>query len=177
MMRTTVRPFDPKDAEAVSRLFADYMREVYGEPNAMTPEVLRRAVGRHFDLLLVVDGEDKPFGFAAWQETYDLHNAVAGVEVPDLFIARAHRGRAAAVRLVAHLARLVDARDGKYICGDLVLDENDSRVRLARRMTVGFTSEAVYLAGQGLRTLAALADASTAELVRGLPSPDETSKP
>jgi hypothetical protein len=44
-------------------------------------------------------------------------------------------------------------------------------------MTVGFASEAVYLAGQGLRTLAALADATTAELVRRLPSADDTRKP
>jgi GNAT superfamily N-acetyltransferase len=177
MMHLTVRAYDPKDADAVSRLFADYMREVYGEPNAMTPEVLRGVVGRQFNLLLVVDAADAPIGFAAWRETYDLHNAVAGVEVPDLFIDRVHRGRALAVRLVAHLARLVDARGGKYICGDLVLDENDARVRLARRMTVGFASEAVYLAGQGLRTLAALADATTAELVRRLPSADDTRKP
>jgi GNAT superfamily N-acetyltransferase len=173
----TIRPYEDRDAAAVSDLFASYMREVYGEPNTMTPHALQQAVGRHFELLLVADRADRPVGFAAWRETYDLHNAVAGVEVPDLFIDRAFRGRAAAVRLVAALAGVVLERGGAFIRGDLVLGGNDARRRLAQRMTVGFPGEAVYLAGTGLRKLASLANTRAVDLLRQLPTPDDSREP
>jgi len=171
-----IRPFEPQDAAAVADLFADYMQEVYGEPNAMSPDVLLRDMGTHFSMLVAVDGADQPIGFLAWRPTYDLHNAVAGGEIADLFVARAHRGRALSVRLVAFVARAVLAQGGTYICTGVLVDDA-RRLRLVRRMTVGFAAETVYLSGRGLRELAQLADADLKTLAANLPSPAASREP
>jgi GNAT superfamily N-acetyltransferase len=173
-MGIRIRSFSETDATAVSALFEAYMREAYGQPNAMTPEVLRRHVGRWFDIVLAVDTRDRPIGFAAWRETYDLHNAVSGGEIPDLYVDSAHRGRLAAIRLVAAIGRAVIAKGGKFIQAEALAGVPS---RLARRITVGFPSETVYLAGRGLRELVALADAGPRELIARLPTPDASRDP
>jgi GNAT superfamily N-acetyltransferase len=101
-MRVRTRPFAPHDADAAAALFADYMQETFACPNALTPDVLLRdGQGLRFHLMLAVGPDDRPVGFAAWRMTYDLHHAVAGGEIPDLFVARPMRGRALGVRLIA----------------------------------------------------------------------------
>ena len=173
-MSIRVRPFATADAEAVADLFASYMAEAYGQPNAMTAEVLRSAEGRLFHLLLALDAYGIPVGFAAWRETYDLHHAVSGGEIPDLFVAPAHRGRVAAIRLVAAAGKAVLASGGKFIRAEVL---SGAPSRLARRLTIGFASETVYLSGQGLRDVVALTEASDREVVKGLPSPNASLLP
>src|SRR6266702_2176259 len=102
----SIRAFQPPDAGAVAALFSAYMHEVYGVSSAMTAELLLRdGQGLRFSLVVAVESHDEPVGFAAWRETYDLHHAVSGGEIPDLFVAPAHRGRALSIRLVAAVAR------------------------------------------------------------------------
>ncbi len=171
-----IRPFALSDAERAAELFASYMAELYGQPNAMAPSVLRETEGRHFHLMLATTRADEPVGFAAWFDDYDLHNAAPGAEIADLYIERRHRGRGLSVRLVANIARLVGERGGSYVCGQ-ALTEDDRRLRLVRRLTVGFPAETVYLSGHGMRRLASLADADLRTLVTRLPSANDSRKP
>ena len=173
-MSIRVRAFAQTDAKAVSTLFAAYMREAYGQPNVMTPEALRRDVGRFFDLMLALDAQGRPVGFAAWRGTYDLHNAVSGGEIPDLYVDRSHRGRLAAIRLVAAVGRAVLSKGGAFIRAEVL---SGVPSRLARRVTIGFPSETVYLSGRGLRELVALADASPRDVIRGLPTAEASHDP
>jgi GNAT superfamily N-acetyltransferase len=124
-MPVLVRPFEPRDADQVSALFADYMRELFGARSVMTPERLVAGQGVNFEFALAADGDDI-VGFAAWRWTYDLHNDVGGGEVADFFVAATHRGRGVAAQLVAGV--------------------DPARVKLARRWGVGFAGEHTYLA-------------------------------
>jgi GNAT superfamily N-acetyltransferase len=174
-MRT--RAFEPRDADAVTALFAAYMREIFDGPNAMTSDVLRRdGQGRHFRLILAVDRDDRPVGFAAWRPAYDLHHAVAGGEIPDLFVVRECRGRALAVRLVAAVARAVRAQGGLYVKGE-ALTEDLARLRLVRRVAIGFPAASVYVSGRAFRELADLVDADLKTLVSKLPSAEMSREP
>lgn len=143
-MPSTIRPFQAQDAPFVSALFAAYMAELYGGANAMTPERLVAGHGRHFELTVAEDG-DGIVGFAAWRETYDLHNDVLGGEIADFFVAASHRGRGVAVQLVAGVAGEIKRRGGRFLCS-LVLQDDPARVKLARGWGVGFAGEHTYLA-------------------------------
>ena len=175
-MRATIRRFEPGDTAAVAALFADYMREIYRQPNALdAATLLRNGQGRGFRLMLAFAG-DKRVGFAAWQPAYDLHHAVAGGAIPDLFVARAFRGRALAVRLVAAVARAVRQEGGLFVKGE-VLTDDAARLRAVHRIAVGFAGESVYVSGRAFRELAALADADIRTLVARLPSPAASREP
>jgi GNAT superfamily N-acetyltransferase len=143
-MPTLVRPFEPRDADQVSARFADYMRELFGARNLMTPERLIAGHGINFELALAADGDDI-VGFAAWRWTYDLHNDVGGGEVADSFVAASHRGHGVAAQLVAGVAAAVQRRGGVFL-SSLVLQDDPARVKLARRWGVGFAGEHTYLA-------------------------------
>jgi hypothetical protein len=171
----SVRAFRPPDAGAVAALFSAYMRGVYGVASAMTAEVLLRdGQGLRFSMVVVVGSNDEPVGFAAWRVTYDLHHAVSGGEIPDLFVAPTHRGRALSIRLVAAVARAILARGG--LKGEVLLDD-PRRLRLLRRVTVGFPGESVYVSGRAFRRLAEMNSADRKTLVRGLPPPAASREP
>ena len=175
--RYRVRAFTPGDAQSVARLFADYMRETYAAPSAMTPDVLLRdGQGRHFRLLIAVDSADAPIGFAAWREDYDLHNVVSGAYVPDLFVSRPYRGRAVSLRLVSALARIVRQQGGVYLKSE-VLTEDAGRMRLARRLTVGYPGEHIYLSGRAFRDMSELAEADPRTIARNLPAVEANREP
>jgi GNAT superfamily N-acetyltransferase len=172
-----IRRFASSDAEDVTALFAAYMDETFGAPSRMTPDVLvRDGQGRYFNTILAVDRTDGAIGFAAWRETYDLHNAVAGSEIPDLFVARSRRGHGVSLRLVGAVARATLERGGTFVKGE-ILQDHQRRLRLVRRMTVGFTGEHVYISGSGLRQLAGLADSDIKTIARNLPTPDASRRP
>ena len=173
-MDARVRSFSSADAETVSALFAAYMGEAYGQPNAMTAEILRRSAGRLFEVIVAVDAHDRPVGFAIWRETYDLHNGVSGGEIPDLYVSPSFRGRLVAIRLVAAVGRAVLATGGRYVRAEVLAGVPS---RLARRMTVGFPAETVYLSGRGLRELVALADSAPRDIIAGLPTADASRDP
>lgn len=172
-----VRPFEPRDAEALAALFVAYMDELFSRPSAMTADILLRdGQGSHFSLLLAVDKADRPIGFAAWRWDYDLHHAMRGGDIPDLFVAHPYRGRALAIRLVAAVARAVREQGGTFIKGEVLTDDL-KRVRLLRRMTIGFPGESVYVSGRAFRELADLADADLKTLVAKLPASEASRQP
>jgi GNAT superfamily N-acetyltransferase len=118
--------------------------------------------------MLAVDRDDRPVGFAAWRMTYDLHHAVAGSKIPDLFVARPFRGRALGVRLASAVARAARAEGGHYVKGE-ALQDDPARLRLVRRLAVGFPAS-VYVSGRAFRVLADLADADVRTVVARLPT-------
>lgn len=171
------RMFEPRDADAVAKLFDVYMAELFKQANAMTPEILLRdGQGARFSLMLAVDGADRPVGFAAWQTTYDLHNAVYGGHIADFFIARSHRGRGLVVRLAAAVACAVAQDGGVFIKGD-VLEDDLKRLHLMRRITVGFPAQSVYVGGRAFRDLGGLLEADLKSLVTKLPSAAASREP
>jgi GNAT superfamily N-acetyltransferase len=173
----SIRAFRPPDAGAVAALFSAYMHEVFGMASAMTSEVLLRdGQGSRFSLVVAVGSDDEPVGFAAWRDAYDLHHTVSGGEIPDLFVAPAHRGRALSVRLVAAVARTIEVRGGLYLKGEVLLDD-PRRLRLLRRVTVGFPGESVYVSGRAFRRLVEMLSADRKTLLRGLPSPAASREP
>jgi GNAT superfamily N-acetyltransferase len=175
-VRATIRPFEPGDAAAVAALFADYMREIYGQPSALdAATLLRDGQGRGFRLMVALAG-DKPVGFAAWQPAYDLHHAVAGGAIPDLYVARAFRGRTLGMRLVATVARAVRQEGGLFVKGEVLTDDT-ARLRAVHRIAVGFAGESVYVSGRAFRELADLADADIRTLVAKLPAPAASREP
>jgi GNAT superfamily N-acetyltransferase len=172
-----VRPFEPRDADAVAALFAAYMAEVFSQPTVLTPDILLLdGQGRFFRLVLAVDEADRPIGFAAGRPHYDLHHAVAGAEISDLFVSPHCRGRAVAFRLVAGVARAARAQGCAHIKGP-VLTDDPKRLRMVRRIAVGFPSEDVYVSGRAFRELADLADADRKTFVRKLPPPESSREP
>jgi GNAT superfamily N-acetyltransferase len=171
------RMFEPRDTQAVTTLFDAYMAELFRIGNAMTPEILLRdGQGRRFFLMLAVDRSNEPVGFAAWQTEYDLHNAVYGGHVLDLFVARSHRGQGLAVRLAAAVARAVAQDGGVFVKGD-VLESDLRRLHLMRRITVGFPAQSVYVGGRAFREIAELVDADLKTLLRKLPTADASREP
>jgi hypothetical protein len=175
-----IRVFESRDAEAVSQLFAAYTREAYGAGSPMSAvTILSAGQERHFNLVAATDTEDEPIGFAAWRDAYDLHNAVAGAEIPDLFVLRRCRGRglSLSLRLVAGVAGAVGKEGGKFVKGGVLLDE-PGRQRLLHRIAVGFPGESVYLAGRAMRTVAEFADVDDARrILRNLPEPGHNCEP
>jgi GNAT superfamily N-acetyltransferase len=143
----------------------------------LTREVLLRdGQGRHFSMVLAVDRADAPVGFAAWQWDYDLHNAVRGVNIPDLYVAPEHRGRALAIRLLAGVARAAREQGATYLRAD-VLQDDLARIKLIRRIAVGFPGESIYVSGRAFRELSALVEADPKTLVRQLPTPQASREP
>lgn len=175
--RHRIRGFEPRDANAVAALFSAYMRETYAVTSAMSPDVLLRdGQGLRFSMFVAVDANDEPVGFAAWRDAYDLHHGVAGGEIPDMFVARPHRGRALSVRLAAAVAQAIRSRGGMYLKSQ-VLTDDVRRLRLLRRVTVGFPGESVYVSGRAFRQLSELSDANPKTLVRMLPIPAASREP
>lgn len=172
-----VRPFRADDATAVAELFKTYMQETFGTCSVMLPDVLLRdGMGLHFNLVVALDAQRQPAGFAAWRMAYDLHHAVTGAEVPDLFVARRHRGRGLSIRLLAAIAQDVQARGGTFIKGE-VLTDDPRRMQQLHRVAVGFSGESVYVSGRAFRQLAQLTDVDARALVEGLPTPAMSREP
>jgi GNAT superfamily N-acetyltransferase len=177
LSRPHTRLFEPRDAQAVAKLFDVYMAELFRHGNAMTPEILLRdGQGRYFRLILAVDRADAPVGFAAWQTEYDLHNAVYGGHIADFFVMRSHRGRGLAIRLAAAVALSVAKDGGVFLKGD-VMEDDLRRLHLMRRITVGYPAQSVYISGRGFRELAELVEADLKMLVRKLPSAEASRDP
>jgi ribosomal protein S18 acetylase RimI-like enzyme len=172
-----VRPFERRDTTGIVSLYAAFMDELFQKPTVLTAEVLQRdGDGRHFSMVVAADRADTPIGFAAWQWDYDLHNAVRGANIPDLYVARAYRGRALAVRLVAAVASEAAREGGVYVRAD-VLQDDLARIKLVRRLTIGFPGESVYISGRAFRELSCLVDADMKTLVRGLPTREASREP
>lgn len=177
-MTAKVREFEPSDAQAIALIYRDYLTELFNATSSplSADVILREGQGKHFRIVLATDNANQPVGFAFWRESYDFHNAVSGGEVPELFVAKPHRGRVLSLKMLAFIARKVMETGGKYLMAPVLMD-NQKRTKLVRRMAVGFPLEHVYLSGRGMRMLASLTEVGAKEFVRRLPTPAMSREP
>jgi GNAT superfamily N-acetyltransferase len=156
------------EAGAVADLWRAYMTEQYGVAGDMTAEVfLRGGLGARFNTVLARDPGGAPVAVAAWWPTYDLHHAVSGGEIPDMFVARPHRGSGVAVQLIAAVAREVRAGGGIFLRGPAT-PENAQRLTRTGRLNGAFPLVNVYWAAELFNALADDADAGIRTLARSL---------
>jgi len=178
--RYRVRAFEPRDAEDVAQMFADFMAENLNFRPSPVPlnakVILAEGQGKKFRTVVAVDESDNPIGYAMWVPTFDFHHAVDGAAIQELYVQPRHRGRALSFRLAAAIAKRIQKDGGTFLTAP-VLTDDAKRLKLVRRATVGFSLEQVYLSGRGFRELIELEDADIKTLVRKLPKPEATKEP
>jgi GNAT superfamily N-acetyltransferase len=158
-----VRLATAADLPTVATLVDAGMVELYGRRWGGTIERLAAdlAAGR------VVVALAATIGYIAWGPAYDLHHAIRGGVVDELYIAPAHRGHGIAAQLVAFACGEIERGGGVFLRGTAVA----SAAPLYDRVAWGWNCREVILGGRAFRTFAALAGASARAIVRGLPDP------
>ena len=168
-MRFVIRAATVHDADALSILLASYLRESYPSHVGSSPEQLRRDVfgqhATHHVLLGEVAGV--AVGFVAWDDVYDMHWAVGGAQIADIYVAASHRGLGLALALVARVAAEVHASGGAFLRGG-AYDRASTRKAYARIAVVAPSGE-THLGGRAFLRLAELADRPIREILRCLP--------
>jgi GNAT superfamily N-acetyltransferase len=93
---------------------------------------------------LAVDRDGHALGFALWYTTYSTFLARPGIHLEDLFVEPARRGEGIGKALLAHLARVAEARG----CGRLewnVLDWNTPSIDFYRSLNAKLMPEWVLV--------------------------------
>ena len=164
-----IRRATADDAEVLSTLLIACLRESYAGHVGSTPDQLRRDVlvenPRHHVLLAEVAGE--PVGVIAWDVVYDMHWAVGGAQISDLYVAPRHRGLGVALALVAAAAAEVHAAGGHFMRGGAY--DRESTRRAYARVAVVLPSGETHLGGRALRRMAELAGRPPREMLGALP--------
>ncbi len=167
-MAFTTGPMQAQEAGAAAELWRAYMTESYGVAGDMTAAVfVRDGLGARFHTMLARDAGGAAVGVAAWWATYDVHHAVGGGEIPDMFVARPYRGSGVAVQLIAAVARQVRADGGLFLRGPATM-ENADRLMRSGRLNGAFAVVNVYWAAGLFDALADNADAGIRTLARSL---------
>lgn len=145
------------------------MQEVYhGAWHGTELRLASDAFGAHFHLTLAVD-KNALIGFAAWCPTYDLHHCLPGIEVIDMYVRPAQRGRGVAACLLARVAADATQLGATFMTGG-GLDTGSAR-RLYARATVTYGGQS-YLGGRAFRAFAQLAGAPPRQVSAQLPPPE-----
>jgi GNAT superfamily N-acetyltransferase len=164
-----VRAADAHDAESLARLLRSYLDEGYPGHAGSTADELRRDVlgpsGRQH--VLLVERHGIAIGFLAWDEIYDMHWAMRGAQIADVYVAPSGRGHGAALLLIARACRDAHALGGMFLRGG-AYDRASTR-RFFSRVAVVASSGETHLSGRAFRHLAQLKDTSVRELLRNLP--------
>lgn len=161
------------DAERLAALLAAYLREGYPGHVGATPAELRRDVlGAHLSRhprqqVLLAERGAEAAGFVAWDVVYDMHWAMAGAQVADLYVAPSARGVGVALVLVAQLCAEVRAAGGSFVRGG-AYDRASTR-RFYGRLAVVAPSGETHLGGRAFRSLADLAGLPTRRILAALP--------
>jgi GNAT superfamily N-acetyltransferase len=167
-----LRRATPDDADTLAALLAAYLRESYVGHLGSSAEQLRCDVlgerSRHHVLLAEADG--RAIGFVAWDLVYDMHWAMAGAQVADLFVISSHRGLGISLALIASAAADVQTNGGAFLRGG-AYDRESTRRSYARLAVVAPSGE-TYLSGRAFRCVAALAGRPVREIIRALPPVD-----
>ena len=164
-----VRVANAHDAESLAQLLRSYLDEGYPGHAGSTPDELRRDVfgasGRQH--VLLAERDDMVIGFLAWDEVYDMHWAMRGAQIADVYVAPSGRGHGTALLLIARACREASALGGRFLRGGAY--ERASTRRFFSRVAVVAPSGDTHLSGRAFRHLAQLQDASVRELLRRLP--------
>lgn len=157
------------DADILAALLVDYLREGYAGHVGSTPEQLRRDVlnDRSRRYVLLAEVREQPVGFVAWDTVYDMHWAMSGGQINDLYVTPMRRGLGVALALVARTAFEVRANDGAFLRGGAY--DRESTRRAYGRVAVVQPSGETHLSGRAFRQIAELASRPTREILLGLP--------
>ena len=162
-----IREASPNDMHTVAALLRAYMVETYDhEWRGSVDRLLEEGLGARFRVLFAALA-DQAVGFVAWESSYDLHHCLNGGHILDLYVARRHRTRGVAVRLIARAAGIIHSEGGAYIKGGAV--EGGTGSRLYGRFAPAFGNDYI-LGGKAFRHLAAQANLPVRKLVRSMPS-------
>lgn len=173
-MRVEYRAATAADVDGIVVLLTDYMLETYHSIWHGTAERLKRdALGLHCQIT-VATHDGMCIGFAAWRLTYDLHHCLSGLEVIDMFVRPAFRGRGVGACLLAQVAAEGAKLGATFMTGGAV-DAGSGR-RLYDRGTMSHGGQ-TYLSGRAFRAFAAQAGASPRELLERLPPPEWNLQP
>lgn len=167
----TVRDASPDDAGAISRLWGAYLHESYDLPNAVTLDVVRdEGFGDDatFSFAVATGSDASLWGAVAWHRDYDLHHAVRGVTVMDLYVYRKYRGFGVAPSMLAFLAARGRKFGARFLRGH-VGDTNQVARRLYDRVAVYFPGADANVGGRAFDHLADLAGKSPRDIARSLP--------
>jgi GNAT superfamily N-acetyltransferase len=161
-----IRETSPGDVHAVAALLRAYMLETYDEEwRGSVNGLLQDGFGARFRTLIAAFA-DEAVGLLAWEKSYDLHHCLSGGHVLDLYVARRHRARGIAVRLIAWAAGVIHSEGGAFIKGGAV--DSGTGARLYGRFAPAFGNDYI-LGGKAFRHLAAQSNLPVRELVRSMP--------
>ncbi|MEP6691422.1 MAG: GNAT family N-acetyltransferase [Gemmatimonadaceae bacterium] len=157
------------DAEALAALLTAYLHEGFAGHRGATADELRRDVLRAgaTQHLVLAELGDEVVGFAAWDTVYDMHWALHGAQVADIYVAPARRGLGVALALlVAVCARA--RRDGATFLRGGAYDRESTR-RFFSRVAILSDSGDGHCSGRAFRRMAELDGRPVRELARCLP--------
>lgn len=164
-----IRRATPTDAESLASLLIHYLGESYSGHVGSTPDQLRRDVlsDHATHRVLLAEASGQAVGFVAWDDVYDMHWAMSGAQIADLFVVPSHRGLGVALALLAHAAAAVRASGGAFLRGGAY--DRESTRRAYGRVAVVSSSGETHLSGRAFRRLAELQGRSVRDMLRALP--------
>src|SRR5215207_9712631 len=163
-----IRKANRSDVSSLGELLEAYMRETYHGAWGGNIQLLEQHLeGNEVEIIVAETLDRQVVGFVAWVHSYDLHWCLKGGDVIDFFVRPSHRGRGAAVVLIAKLAGDVRERGGAYIKGGAV--DNPVVRRLYRKIAMCLPGGESYVSGRAFRRLAELSGESLREIIRKMP--------
>lgn len=165
-----VRVADATDADTLARLLRSYLDEGYPGHVGCTADELRRDVlstagSQH---ILLVEQQGRAVGFLGWDEVYDMHWAMRGGQIADVYVDPPARGLGAALLLIARACRDAHTLGAKFLRGGAY--ERASTRAFFSRVAVVPSSGDAHLSGRAFRHLAQLQTTTVRDLLRNLPS-------
>jgi GNAT superfamily N-acetyltransferase len=160
----------PADAVALERMIRDYLHESYVGHVGTPAATLRHDVlaGTTTQRVLLAERLTGLIGFVAWDGVYDLHWAVRGAQVADLYVAPEARGLGVALELLATLCSVVAADGGAFIRGG-AYDRPSTRAFYSRIAVVEPSTGETHLSARAFRHLASLSGLPARAIRRALP--------
>lgn len=165
-----IRPATLDDADALSALLADYMREQgLGHPGS-TADELRRDVlsGSSGQRVIVAERDGRPVGFVAWDRAYDMHWAARGIQIADVYVEPGSRGHGVALAMLVAVCAGGRAEGAVFVRGDSY-DRSSATGRFYERIAVGMDAAECTCGGRAFRRLAELHGQPVRTIIRNLP--------
>ncbi len=164
-MSVNFRLAEPGDVTALVRLLEVYTEETFGGQWRGTLEQLKQdAFGTHVSIAVAVTNR-RVVGFVAWLPSYDLHHCCVCMEVADIYVVKAHRGKGVAVGLLATAAAAGWHDGARFMSGGAV--PTGSGIRLFARAAMRH-GDKFHLSGRAFRILADADATSPRTLLHGV---------
>ena len=163
-----IRRANRNDVPRLAELLESYMRETYqGAWGGNTQLLEQHLVGDEVQLIVAEALNRNVIGFIAWVDSYDLHWCLKGGDVIDFYVCPSHRGRGAALLLIAKLAAEIQRDGGAYLKGGAV--DNALVRRFYQKIAMCLPGGESYVSGRAFRTMAELSVKGLRQVVKNLP--------